>query len=596
MPAYVLYARKSTESDDRQALSIDAQVNELTEHADKNGLDIRQVYKESKSAKKSGRPVFNEMLRALKRERGFGVLCWKLDRLTRNLVDGAVISEALETGVISEIRTPTQTYRNNSTDKFMTHLDFIMAKKYIDDLSENVKRGLRAKLQMGWRPGPAPLGYRNDPMNFKGQKTISLDPERAPLVRKMWDLMLTGRYSIMEILRKANDEWGFRTPRHPRMPSGPLSRSNLYRIFTDPFYCGRFEFAGELHIGKHPPIVTPEEFDRVQELMGRVGKPRPKRHAFTFRGLIQCGQCGGMVTAEEKFKNIKGTEERRRYIYYHCGHRKDPNCRQRSITEHELRAQVDNFLAGLTIPKEIVAWALKYLNQVAGKERVKQAAQTETLQKELRAIDAKLQNLLALRIAPENHDGQLLSDSEYLAQKNRLTREKLLLESKLEGAESQDRMVVELTAETFRLAAYARAWFRHGDAERQRTVLAAVGSNRTFLDKKLLMSATKPLQIIERHVLSTTPHRSGFEPKNLGSANIKTAPRGGGSDNWLRTMDEVRTAIRRMLANGLQVQYPAWIQSTSKPRDLQRREESSRAYPQPLPLEPLSSPLHGYHA
>lgn len=547
MLPFVLYARKSTESDDRQALSIDAQVAELSDYALKHGLAIRQVYTESKSAKRSGRPIFAEMLKQLRREKGLGVLCWKLDRLTRNLADGALISEAMEDGVISEIRTMTQVYRNNSTDKFMTHLDFIMAKKYIDDLSENVRRGQRAKVQLGWRPGGVPLGYLNDPVNPKGQKTISLDPERAPLVRRMWDLMLSGRYSVMEILRTANDKWGLRTRTSRHTAGGPLSRAAIYRMFTDPFYCGLFLYSGELHQGRHPALVSAEEFDIVQGLLGRKGKPRPKTHTFDFRGLLTCGQCGASVTAEEKFKWIKSLLLRRRYVYYHCSHRKDPACSQRSLTEGELRRQIDAYLARLTIPKPYLDWAFKYLDQVTDREAEKNDQRTELIHKEASKIDSKLQNLLALRIAPENAQAELLTDSEFLKQKNRLLQEKYRLESQVGKSSSGGQSMSEATREVFRFAAHARGWFRNGDVEQQRTILTSVGSNRTLKDGKLLILAQKPLALIEEHLSGQTASGGRFEPEDLGLRRPQSAASKRRSLGIRGRRDDVRTLVVKVI-------------------------------------------------
>jgi len=243
-------------------------------------------------------------------------------------------------------------------------------------------------------------------------------------------------------------------------------------------------------------MVTREEFDQVQVILGRKNRPRRKRHEFAFTGIIRCGQCGAMVTAEEKFKLIKSTGLRKRYVYYHCSHRKDPTCRQRSITEMELMKQVDTFLARISIPKEYLDWIFKHLDQIARQEKQKTKVTEESVQKEIRKIDQRIPNLLALKISPDNADGQLLSDEEYLEQKNRLVRERFRLEARLtEGAE-EAKEVIELTKETFRFAAYARFWFIKGDGKRQRTILSAVGSDHTLKDGKLAIQMSTPLRIV----------------------------------------------------------------------------------------------------
>jgi DNA invertase Pin-like site-specific DNA recombinase/thiol-disulfide isomerase/thioredoxin len=174
MPRYLLYSRKSTESEDRQVLSIDSQIAELQDLARERQLDVVAVHRESRSAKAPGREVFGQVLADVAKGRVDGLLCWKLDRLARNPVDGGALIWAFDEGKVREIVTPGRTFTNTGNDKFWMSLEFGMAKKYVDDLSENVKRGNRAKLAQGWRPGNAPIGYLND----LGTKTIVPDPDR----------------------------------------------------------------------------------------------------------------------------------------------------------------------------------------------------------------------------------------------------------------------------------------------------------------------------------------------------------------------------------------------------------------------------------
>jgi site-specific DNA recombinase len=227
MPTYFMYCRKSSEAEDQQILSIDSQVTELKRHASREGIRIEAILTEAKSAKAPGRPVFNSLMERL----------YRLDRLARNPVDGGTIIWAMkEHGV--KIITPFQTYGQSEDNVVWMYLEFGMAQKYVDDLSKNVKRGLRAKAESGWLPGPTPLGYRNR-LNPDGRKTVVRDPKRFDLVRKCWDLMLTGKHTPAEIREIANTAWGFRTGR-----GKPMARSTIYNLFSNPFYYGVYECVG----------------------------------------------------------------------------------------------------------------------------------------------------------------------------------------------------------------------------------------------------------------------------------------------------------------------------------------------------------------
>ena len=345
MEGVAIYARKSAESDDRQALSISSQLEELQRLARQEQLQVQHVFTEQQSAKAPGRPVFNHLCNLIEKGRVDSILCWKLDRLARNPVDGGRLIWALEQRHLTRIVTPNGSYGNTSNDKFWVQLEFGMAKKYVDDLSENVWRGIRSKLARGWLPGCPPLGYRND----RNQRTIIADPERFHLMRRLWERMLTGHYSVRELLNLATHEWRLRTRLTRKIGGTPVSLSGLHRIFHSPFYAGSIRYAGEEYPGQHPAMITRRQFDAVQLLLRRGRTKGPSRLSFAFTGLWWCG-CG--ITAERKCSRYGHY-----YVYYRCTeHARTIVCAEPCIEVRVVEAQVERFLRSLTLPASMLTW------------------------------------------------------------------------------------------------------------------------------------------------------------------------------------------------------------------------------------------------
>jgi DNA invertase Pin-like site-specific DNA recombinase len=482
VPRFILYARKSTESEDRQVLSIESQIRELTEYAHAQKFEIASVRSESRSAKAPGRPVFGQILADIAHGRADALLCWKLDRLARNPVDGGALIWAIDQGKLREIVTREKTFTNRGDEKFWMQLEFGIAKKYIDDLSDNVKRGLRAKLAQGWRPGLAPLGYRND----LAGKTLVLDPDRSPLVRKIWDLALAS-YSPVEILRIANKEWGFRTPRRKKSGELPLARSTLYKLLTNPFYYGLVVYSGESYPGAHQPLVTKDEFDRVQELLGRPNREPYRRWPFAFRAMIRCGECGMSVTPEEKV-NRYGSK----YTYYHCTkRRRDYRCGQRTIRAERLEAQIVEILGRIEVNDAYRDWALANLHVVHDEDTKSSQSAVQSLQNADVDIQKQVHALLDLRLK------RFLTDAEYGEKKRALVAEQLRLQEQLNDFDGRPKQWLELSEKAFFFANQARNRFTGGSMEEKREIAIAVGSNFVLRDRILRIELQKPFRLIE---------------------------------------------------------------------------------------------------
>jgi site-specific DNA recombinase len=501
MSKYITYCRKSSESEERQVLSIEAQLDELKQLAGKLHLETPEILTESRSAKHPGRPLFNEMMKKVSKGQVKGILCWKLDRLARNPIDGSALIWALDQGKISEIITPSGTFKNNSNDKFLMQLEFGMAKKYVDDLSDNVKRGNRAKLERGWLPGLPPLGYLNEPK----ERTIVKDLERFTLVRKMWDLLLQG-VRPSKILKIANEEWGLRTRTLHKSGGRPLCLSEVYKMLGDPFYYGLIERKEGVYQGKHEPMITQDEYWRVQDILGRRGRPRPQTHEFAYTGLIRCGECGCMVTAEEKYNRFGS-----HYVYYRCTKKKrNTVCRQRYVNLKKLEAQIMECLGKLHVPDHLLRIAIEYLESEA-KEEIGNAVHINGSQeKALRDCEKRLENLNQMRLK------DLIDDQEYLRDKRRLLDEKGKLEDKLHHPDDQGITALELTEKTFLFAHLARDRFQDSSLDGKRIMLDMIGSNFLLMDKKLIIHAEKPFVIIQEGLVGLPGNLEPLEPDNNG--------------------------------------------------------------------------------
>ena len=529
---YIIYCRKSSESEERQILSIEAQVKELEELKEKLNLPVSDILTESRSAKYPGRPVFGRVMDKVSRGEVKGIICWKLDRLSRNPPDGAAIAWALDQGKIDEIITPYNRLHNNSNDKFLMQLEFGMAKKYVDDLSDNVKRGIRMKLEKGWLPGRAPLGYLNEPR----ERTIVPDPERFHIVRKMWELLLEG-VPPLRISEIATDQLGLRG--RTRL-SKPVSVSAVYSLFTNPFYYGLIRRKGTVYQGKHDPMITETEFWKAQEILGRKGIPRPKNHVFAFTGFIRCGECGCSITAEEKI-NHYGSH----YTYYHCTKKKPgTECTQMTIQEGGLEEQMKDYLEQIHISEPFLDVALDHLKEEQEKDREKEMDIKDSLGKKHDATLRRLDNLNQMRLR------DLIGDEEYLVEKRKLLDEKISLEENLKGFINGTNNPDDLTAKVFRFAHEALKKFNSGTPEIKKAIMREIGSNFLLMDRKLSIDVAKPFSLIQKTLNTPSSQKERLElPESEMNTNRFGLP-WSQFLVWCTLVNDVRTFFRDKLKNG----------------------------------------------
>jgi len=413
---YFLYARKSTDVEDKQVLSIEAQLAELRTYAANEHLSIIEEIVEKQSAKSPGRPLFNDMVARLERREANGIVSWNPDRLARNSVDGGKIIYLLDTGRIVALKFPTFWFEPTPQGKFMLNIAFGQSKYYVDSLAENTKRGLRQKVRRGEYPSRAPFGYLNDSRT----KTIHVHKKNSVILKQIFATYKQGESRLQDIANYLA-ECGIKSRRGKR-----LHVSRITFLLRNPFYYGFFKYNGELYQGRHQPLISKQLFDQVQEQLDRKGRPhhKTKWEPRTLCGLFHCS-CGMMITGEEKVKHQKNGNTHR-YTYYHCTHKsKRVKCSEPPITEGELARQLSSLIKQHALPTD---WA-DYMKQRLVEDK-KDSAQSvsafvQETQQKIEVINSKLQRLL------DGYLDQAIDQEVYKNEKNKLVGEKKSLEESI---------------------------------------------------------------------------------------------------------------------------------------------------------------------
>lgn len=336
---YCLYARKSTEDDERQAMSIDSQIQEMTELAQREGFYIKEIRRESHSAKESGqRPVFKRLIEDIRNGMFTGILSWAPDRLSRNAGDLGMVVDLMDQGKLQQIKTFSQSFSNNPNEKFLLMILCSQAKLENDQKGINVKRGIRAKCNMGWRPGMPPIGYYNRAM--AGVKDIVVDPERGYIVTEMFERVAKNGDSGRTLKKWLDTCLTTRAGKK-------VTLSQIYLMLKNSFYYGEFEYpigSGNWYKGSHQPLITKKIFDQVQkQLIVPFKKAKWGSKTFTFKDLFKCASCGSLVIGEDKYRKRKARPSVY-HIYYHCTRQKKYGCAEPYLTEEKLVKQILRYL------------------------------------------------------------------------------------------------------------------------------------------------------------------------------------------------------------------------------------------------------------
>ena len=484
-----MYARKSTDIEDKQILSIEAQITELRAFAKQERLEIVEEFIEKQSAKIIGRPIFNKMISRIEHGDANAILAWHPDRLARNSVDGGKIIYLLDCGHLVMLKFPTFWFENTSQGKFMLSIAFGQSKYYIDSLSENVRRGLRQKVRRGEYPGPAPIGYLND----SRIKQVVVDRKKAKIIKAAFEFYGQGDKTLEDISH-------FLAQQGITTKNGKVwHKDRVKYLLTNPFYYGHFRYAKEIHEGKHGPIITKKLFDRVREVLKQRGRPRheSKNKPQPFCGFLHC-TCGMMVTGEYKVKKQKNGNIHE-YVYYHCSRKsKTIKCKEPCIRQEVLDKQISSLLQKVSLPPD---WAEKLLARLEiNKTKSAQscAVFVQEAQTKIHAVQTKLQRLL---------DGYLEQDIEretYRQEKARLLSEKKSLEEQMTRFEQKQNDWVEPM----------RKWINYAQT------LGKIAKNSDLLEKKIAVKEVfgSNLFLSGRETAVRLPSEGGNEAKNQWAA------------------------------------------------------------------------------
>ncbi|MDZ4229002.1 MAG: recombinase family protein [Patescibacteria group bacterium] len=500
---YFIYARKSTDEENKQVRSIEDQLTELKDFSQKENLDVVDILVEKQSAKIPGRPVFDQMLERIKAGQATGIISWHPDRLARNSVDGGQIIYLLDQNILQFLKFPTFWFENTPQGKFMLSLSFGQAKYYVDSLSQNIKRGLNNKAKRGEAVCIAPPGYINNRLT----KKIEFDPKTAPAVKKAWKMYATGHYSYQQIadwLFSQGVTTKYTKDHQPRI----LAVNAVYMMLTNPIYYGSFKHNGEVYQGIHQPLISKDLFDRVQGVILTRSKNRKTDHNFALTNWMKCGHCHYKISAEAKKKYYRLTNRIANYIYYHCSKKWRMKCPQPYVTEPILIQQIDEVINEASIPQNWQKPLMDRLNQdeVIAKQNLDQFSRQ--LQTALFTIDVKLDKLLNSFL-----EG-IITKPEYLNTKEKITTDKQGIIQKIDQLKRKQLYWLEPLKNHILLAASGEKTAKEADLVKKRQFLETVGSNFILKDQKLQFIWRKPwaalraAATIRNFVLGP-----GFEPR-----------------------------------------------------------------------------------
>lgn len=472
MTKAVIYARVSSREQEREGYSIPAQLQLLKEYASKNNIVVVGEYTDAETAKKSGRTNYNEMLKFLKAHKDVKtILVEKTDRLYRNFKDFVQLEDYdLEVHLVKEGTILSE--NSKSHEKFIHGIKVLMAKNYIDNLSEEVKKGQKQKAEQGEYPAKPPYGYLR-----LNNKTIAVDEKPAMFVKKAYELFAEGDISLDKLRNKLVKEGVLYKSDKPL-----IGKSHLEKILKNVFYTGDFDFAGKRYVGTHEALITKELYYRTQEAFKKDNKPQyQNEHNFAFAGMLTCGVCGCSITAEIK----KG-----KYVYYHCTNGKGICSKKTYVKEETIEKQLFEAVQKIHTDKEQKAWIIEALKQVNNQKEEFQKETIEQLQTQNKRLSERLNKLYIDKL-----DGNI-SVEFWQAKHNEWNAQLLQNENIIKAHIKANKNFIESGIRILELAEKAPELYLKQNYFERAKLLKTLLSNCTLEDENVSYTYKKPFDIL----------------------------------------------------------------------------------------------------
>lgn len=479
---YILYARKSTEDKSKQVQSIEGQLRIMKRDASTKGYYVTKVITEAKSAKTPGaRPGYREMIRLIEADEADGIICWHINRLARNVKEGGEIHQLLIDRKIKKIVTHEKDF-NSEDNALLMSIEGGVSTQYSRDLVHMVTRGMQQKVEKGWLPRRPPVGYMNDREN----KIIINDPERFELMKKAWEMLLSGNYTVNHIARIAGEEWGLTIKPGRTIGGKPITDTHMHRLFKNVFYAGVILHNGAEYRGNHEPIITREQFELAQTLISRKTAYRTQKENkidhFHYRGLLSCGECGCAITFTRKVR--KYSTRSVTYEYCHCTRRrKSLNCSQRKpVTQAELSRLLKEEVSKYEIGEEFFKWACRHIEEAAADEDKKWLSVLIAKERRLEELKTHLNNLQGALVRNQ------IDDEYYQLERKRMKTEIQTQEKSISIYEETRGRWREEAKKLFGVGYYVNNLFEKDDPKKRKEVIRKIGRNIQLTDGKLLLN------------------------------------------------------------------------------------------------------------